>query len=176
MSVMCWWLFKVPTTCWCISETALLWRLNILPHWDWSCRSDLLSLPVTVYSHQASQSQQWPFNTRCPAGWPLEYQFLSHRYDSTSKKKTTHRKWSLNPCLPYFLSTDPVALDIMRVSTGKPVFKSQVYLQKCTSETTLVEHATTLRLKLQVRLAILLSQCTHTRPISPSNDPLTQDT
>ena len=37
----------------------------MLPHRDRSCRSNFLPHPVTVYSHQANQSQHWPYNTRC---------------------------------------------------------------------------------------------------------------
>ena len=33
--------------------------------------------PVTVYWHQAGQSQRWPYNVRGLAVKPLEYQFLS---------------------------------------------------------------------------------------------------
>ena len=34
---------------WCISETDLLRQLYMQPHWDRSCRSNLLFHPITVY-------------------------------------------------------------------------------------------------------------------------------
>ena len=62
------WLFNVPATCECISGTDLLRQFYVLPHWDRSCRSNFPSHPVTVYWHQADQSQRWPYNARCLAG------------------------------------------------------------------------------------------------------------
>ena len=38
------------------------------PHWDTSCRSNVLPHPVTVYWHRADQSQRWPYNARRLAG------------------------------------------------------------------------------------------------------------
>ena len=70
-------------------------QFYVLPHWDRSCRSNFLSHPVTVYWHQADQSQRWPYNARRLAGYPLECQFLSHWYDSTPKK--SRRKRDSNP-------------------------------------------------------------------------------
>ena len=49
----------------------------MLPHWDWSCRPNFPSHPVTVYWHWANQSQHWPSKTRRLARKPLECQFLS---------------------------------------------------------------------------------------------------
>ena len=57
-----------------------------MPRWDRSCRSSFVSHSVTVYWHQASQSQHWPYSARRLAGYPLEYQLRSHWYDSTWKK------------------------------------------------------------------------------------------
>ena len=51
------WLLNVPATCECISGTDLLRQVYVLPHWDRSCRSNVLPHPVTVYWHQADQSQ-----------------------------------------------------------------------------------------------------------------------
>ena len=39
-------------------------KLYVLPHWDRSCRSNMLSHPVTVYWHQANQFQSWPYDAR----------------------------------------------------------------------------------------------------------------
>ena len=66
--VICW-LLNVPATCQCISETDLLRQFYMLPHWDRSCRSNFLPHPVTVYWHQADQSQCWPY--RVATGVPL---------------------------------------------------------------------------------------------------------
>ena len=89
------WLLNVPATGECISGTDLLRQFCVLPHWDRSCRSNVLPHPVTVYWHRADQSQCWPYNARRLAGQPLECQFLSHWYDSTPKK--SRRKWDSNP-------------------------------------------------------------------------------
>ena len=83
-------LLYVPSTCWCISWTDLLRQVYVLPHWDRSRRSTFLSHPVTVYWHQADQSQRWPCNTRRLAGQPLEYQLevtgmTRHRKIPTAK-------------------------------------------------------------------------------------------
>ena len=51
------WLLIVPATCECISGTDLQRQFYVLPHWDRSCRSNFPSHPVTVYWHQADQSQ-----------------------------------------------------------------------------------------------------------------------
>ena len=59
---------------------------TILPHRERSCSSNLLSHPVTVYWHQANQSQHWPCNARPFAGQPLDYQYLSHLYEWNRKK------------------------------------------------------------------------------------------
>ena len=48
---------KIPTTCKCFSWTDLLWQSHAMSHWDRSCRSNLLSRPVTVYRYGANQSQ-----------------------------------------------------------------------------------------------------------------------
>ena len=40
----------------------------VLPHWDRSCRSNVLPHPVTVYWRRADQSQCWPYNARRLAG------------------------------------------------------------------------------------------------------------
>ena len=62
------WLLNVPATCECISGTDLHRQFYVLPHWDRSCRSNFPSHPVTVYWHQADQSQCWPYNARRLAG------------------------------------------------------------------------------------------------------------
>ena len=62
------WLLNVPATGECISGTDLLRQLYVLPHWDRSCRSNVLPHPVTVYWHRADQSQYWPCNARLLAG------------------------------------------------------------------------------------------------------------
>ena len=62
------WLLNVPATCECISGTDLLRQFYVLPHWDRSCRSNVLPHPVTVYWHRADQSQHWPYNARRLAG------------------------------------------------------------------------------------------------------------
>ena len=62
------WLLNVPATGECISGTDLLRQLYVLPHWDRSCRSNVLSHPVTVYWHRADQSQCWLYNARRLAG------------------------------------------------------------------------------------------------------------
>ena len=61
-------LLNVPATCKCILGMDLLRQLYVLPHWDRSCRPNFPSHPVTVYWHQANQSQHWPYNTRRLAG------------------------------------------------------------------------------------------------------------
>ena len=61
-------LLNVPATWKCISGMDLLRQLYMLPHWDRSCRSNFPSHPVTVYWHQANQSQHWPYNARRLAG------------------------------------------------------------------------------------------------------------
>ena len=61
-------LLNVPTTLQCFSGTDLLRQYYMLPHWDRSCRSNFLSLPVTVHWHRANQSQRWPYNARHLAG------------------------------------------------------------------------------------------------------------
>ena len=43
-------------------------NFNMLPHWDRSCRSNVLPHPVTVHWHRADQSQCWPYNARRLAG------------------------------------------------------------------------------------------------------------
>ena len=48
-------------------------------------RSNFPHHPVTVYWHQADQSQCWPYNATRLAGVPLECKFFSHWYDSTWK-------------------------------------------------------------------------------------------
>ena len=53
------WLLKVPATIKCISGTDILRQLFVLSHWDRRRRSNLLSHPVTVYSHRASLSEHW---------------------------------------------------------------------------------------------------------------------
>ena len=62
------WLLNVPATCECISGTDLLRQFYVLPHWDRSCRPNFPSHPVTVYWHQANQSQHWPYIARRLAG------------------------------------------------------------------------------------------------------------
>ena len=62
------WLFNVPATGQCISGTDLLRQFYMLPHWDRSCRLNVLPHPVTVYWHRADQSQCWPCNARRLAG------------------------------------------------------------------------------------------------------------
>ena len=89
------WLLNVPATGECISGMDLLRQFDVLPHWDRSCRSNVLPHPVTVYWHRSDQSQCWPYNARCLAGWPLECQFLSHWYDSTGKKSWRKRDSNL---------------------------------------------------------------------------------
>ena len=66
-SVVCW-LLNVPATGECISGTDLLRQFYVLPHWDRSCRSNVLPHPVTVYWHRADQSQCWPYIARRLAG------------------------------------------------------------------------------------------------------------
>ena len=53
---------------WCLSGMQWVYRsrihfgqLFVLPHWDRSCKSHLLSHQVTLYWHRASQSQHWRF-------------------------------------------------------------------------------------------------------------------
>ena len=58
------WLLNVQATCQCISGTDLLRQVYMLPHWDRSCRWNVLLHPVTVYWHRADQSQCWPYNAR----------------------------------------------------------------------------------------------------------------
>ena len=48
----------------CISGTDLLKQSYVLPHWDRSWRSNLLSDPVTVLWHRTNQSQRWSCNAR----------------------------------------------------------------------------------------------------------------
>ena len=62
------WLLNIPATCECVSGTDLLRQFYMLPHWDRCCRSNFPSHPVTVYWHQANQSQHWPFNTKHLSG------------------------------------------------------------------------------------------------------------
>ena len=85
--------------CWTTSPEGRLCltlrQFYVLPHWDRSCRPSFPSHPVTVYWHWVSQSQHWPYNARHLAGWPLEYQSLSHLYDSTPEK--SWHKQDLNP-------------------------------------------------------------------------------
>ena len=80
------WLLNVPARCECILGMDLLRQFYVLPHWDRSCRSNCPSHPVTIYWHQADQSQHWPYIARRLAGWPLGCQFLRHWYDSTPEK------------------------------------------------------------------------------------------
>ena len=54
--VLCW-LLNIPETCQCISGTDLL--NHVLPYWDRSFWSNLLSHQVTVFWHKANQSQHW---------------------------------------------------------------------------------------------------------------------
>ena len=65
--VICW-LLNVPATCECISGMDLLRQFYVLPHWDRSCRSNILPHPLPVYWHQANRSQRWPYNARRLAG------------------------------------------------------------------------------------------------------------
>ena len=62
------WLLNVPATGECISGTDLLRQFYVLPHCDWSCRSNVLPHPVTLYWHRADQFQCWPYNARHLAG------------------------------------------------------------------------------------------------------------
>ena len=55
LSCVCW-LLDVPATRYCISGTDLLRQLYILPHWDNSCRLNLLSRLVTLYYHRVNQT------------------------------------------------------------------------------------------------------------------------
>ena len=73
------------------SVTNLLRQFYVLPHWDRSCRSNVLPHLVTLYWYRADQSQRWPYNAKLLAGSPLECQFLSHWYDSTRKKSRRTR-------------------------------------------------------------------------------------
>ena len=57
-------LLNVPATGYCISGTDLLRQFYVLPHWDRSCRSNVLPHPVTVYWHRADQFQRWHYNAR----------------------------------------------------------------------------------------------------------------
>ena len=50
------WLLNVPTSWKAYLTMDLLRWLHVLPHWDRNCRSNLLSHPVTVYSHRTNQS------------------------------------------------------------------------------------------------------------------------
>ena len=88
------WLLTVPEVFLCISGTDVFKQLYVLPHWERSCRWTFLSHPVTVYRQRANQSKRLPFNTRHQQ--PLEYQFLTHRYDST-RTKDSRRKRDSNP-------------------------------------------------------------------------------
>ena len=82
------WLLNVPTTCkahprpgricpdncaCCHSETKKKKKKK--------SRSNFLSYQVTIYWHQANQSQHWTCNARCLTGQALENQLLSHWYD-----------------------------------------------------------------------------------------------
>ena len=67
------WLLNVTATCECISGTDLLRQVNLLPHWDRSCRSNFLLHPVTVYWHQANQSKCWPYNARQGSHWSAKF-------------------------------------------------------------------------------------------------------
>ena len=62
------WLLNVPAICKCISGIDLLRQFYMLLNWDRSCRSNFPSHPVTVYWHQANQSQHWPYTARRLAG------------------------------------------------------------------------------------------------------------
>ena len=86
------WLLNVSAKCERISGTDLFKQLYVLPHWKRSCRSNYLSHPVTVNWHLVNQSRRWPYVARCLAAWPLEYQFLSHWYDSNRKKPVRESK------------------------------------------------------------------------------------
>ena len=56
----------------CTMVGARLRQVYVLPHWDRSGRSNLLSHPVTEYWHWADQSQPWLYNSRGLAREPLE--------------------------------------------------------------------------------------------------------
>ena len=60
------WLLNVPATGECISD--LLRQFYVLPHWDRSCRSNVLPHPVPVYWHRANQSRCRPYIARRLAG------------------------------------------------------------------------------------------------------------
>ena len=68
--------------------------MYMLPHWDTSCRSYFLPHPVTVYWHQANQSQCWPYNTRHLTGQPVECQFKCPWYVLTQKNPS---EWESKP-------------------------------------------------------------------------------
>ena len=47
------WLFNIPATSYCMSGRIFPDRMS---HWDRSCRTSLLSHPLTIYWHRANQS------------------------------------------------------------------------------------------------------------------------
>ena len=70
------WLLNILVTCLCTSATDLR-QIFPLPHWEISCRSNLLSHSVTEYWHSANQLKYRPHDTRRQSGEVLEYQSLS---------------------------------------------------------------------------------------------------
>ena len=57
-------LLNIPAACLvCLGHWSLI-QLHLLSHWNRSCKSDLLSYPVSVYWHWAEQSQHLPCDAR----------------------------------------------------------------------------------------------------------------
>ena len=73
-------------------------------HTQISCRSNLVSHPVTVHTHRANQTEHWPFNTRPVAGQPQKNQFLGHCYDSTGESRERSPDLQLPIWTPYHAS------------------------------------------------------------------------
>ena len=114
-------LLNVPVTCLWVSGTDLVRQLYVLPHWDWNCRSNLLSHPQYTDIGPTSPSCK----SRAPGDWQgdhwsakfwvtdmtRECQVLGHRHDSgvpsfgsptwLDPERAPWEKRESNPGLPF---------------------------------------------------------------------------
>ena len=175
MDVVCWFL-NVPAACYSISETDLLRKLYVLPHWDRSSRPNFLSHTITVCWHRANQSQCRPYNAR---------RLTSQQNATVSQRRIC---WENGTCYhtetevadqtfyltqSHYADTGPTSpsADPIRLGAWRPSNMLQ-YLRDGSAQTT--ARAATLRQKQQDQTFYLAqSQYTDTRPTSPSAHPKT---
>ena len=92
-------LLNVPTTCCMLYlKDDLLRQLNVLPLWDRSCWSNVIS-PSDRILTPGQPAQALIPKIQASGRYPLEYQYLSPWYDSTWRKSSRGKQGSI-PGLP----------------------------------------------------------------------------